>query len=208
MTALDSGGLSMQDPRLAVFKVGKPVCLIGPDGQHWELEEIEALPGYLERRLPPGSTVFANNGVGDNLFLEPDSSAVMIYWHEGSEIDQYASHPEELLPNRKRPPSEHGPVFYSERIHDDRVQVLVGDHVEIKLWLFFWRGWQSSRIYYVPGLSPKNPSLEHGGLAWVAGMRRVPYPGLGVVASWQTRSITTQVARMATSSSPSATSMP
>ncbi len=52
--------------------------------------------------------------------------------------------------------------------HDSQTQVLVGDHVEFKLGLFFWRGWQPGRIYYVPGISPKNSELEYNGLTWVA----------------------------------------
>lgn len=52
--------------------------------------------------------------------------------------------------------------------HGAQVPVLVGDHVEFKLGLFFWRGWQPGRVQYVPGLSPKNPELEFNGLTWVA----------------------------------------
>ena len=49
-----------------------------------------------------------------------------------------------------------------------RIPVLVGDHVETKIWLFFWKGWQPARIWFVPGISPSNPSLEYNGLSWVS----------------------------------------
>jgi len=52
--------------------------------------------------------------------------------------------------------------------HGTGVRVLVGDYVEFKLGLFFWRGWQAGRVQYVPGISPKNDELEFNALAWVA----------------------------------------
>jgi hypothetical protein len=57
-----------------------------------------------------------------------------------------------------------GPVCY----HGTKTSVLVGDHVEFKIGLFFWRGWQPGRVHYVPGISPKNDELEYNGLTWVA----------------------------------------
>lgn len=52
--------------------------------------------------------------------------------------------------------------------HGGSVAVLVGDHVEFRLGLLFWRGWQPGRVRYVPGISPKNDELEFNGLTWVA----------------------------------------
>ena len=52
--------------------------------------------------------------------------------------------------------------------HGTQTPVLVGDHVEFKLGLFFWRGWQAGRVKYVPGISPRNDELEFNGLTWVA----------------------------------------
>lgn len=49
-----------------------------------------------------------------------------------------------------------------------QTEVLVGDYVEVKVWLEFWRGWQPGRVWYVPGVSPQNPELEHHDLTWVA----------------------------------------
>lgn len=55
------------------------------------------------------------------------------------------------------------PITY----HGTAIEVLVGDHVEFKLWLFFWEGWQKGRVEYVPGISPKNSDLERDGMKWV-----------------------------------------
>ena len=52
--------------------------------------------------------------------------------------------------------------------HDTSTEVQVGDYVELKVWLFFWKGWQKGRVYYVPGISPKSNSLEYDGLSWVS----------------------------------------
>src|SRR5256885_637840 len=52
--------------------------------------------------------------------------------------------------------------------YNSKTEVLVGDHVEFKILLSFWRGWRRGRVYYVPGISPKNPELEFNGLTWVA----------------------------------------
>lgn len=51
--------------------------------------------------------------------------------------------------------------------HKTDTEVLVGDHVELKVWAAFWRGWIPGRVLYVPGRSPKNDDMEHNGLTWV-----------------------------------------
>lgn len=53
------------------------------------------------------------------------------------------------------------------RYHQTDTQVLIGDHVEFKLGLFFWKGWQKGRTYYVPGLSKEDETLEHNRLLMV-----------------------------------------
>ena len=55
------------------------------------------------------------------------------------------------------------PVTY----HKSHMEVLVGDHIEFKSWIAFWRGWISGRVHYVPGRSPKNPEMEFNGLTWI-----------------------------------------
>ena len=44
--------------------------------------------------------------------------------------------------------------------YNTQTEALPGDHVEFKVWAAFWRGWQPGRVYYVPGISPKTPSLS------------------------------------------------
>ncbi|QWV93566.1 DUF4926 domain-containing protein [Geomonas oryzisoli] len=56
------------------------------------------------------------------------------------------------------------PVTY----YNTSTKVQIGDYVELKVWLFFWKGWQKGRVYYVPGVSPKSDSLEYDGLSWVS----------------------------------------
>ena len=51
--------------------------------------------------------------------------------------------------------------------YDSDTQVLIGDHVELKPGLFFGKGWQKGRIYYVPGLSKEDDALEHNRLMMV-----------------------------------------
>jgi hypothetical protein len=52
--------------------------------------------------------------------------------------------------------------------YNTETQVLVGDHIEFKIWVALWRGWQPGRVHYVPGISPKNPELERDGMLWVS----------------------------------------
>jgi hypothetical protein len=64
--------------------------------------------------------------------------------------------------------------------YNTQTEVLIGDHVEFKVWIQFWRGWQPGRVYYVPGISPKNPELERDGMAWVS----IHSPRGGQVGIW------------------------
>ena len=56
------------------------------------------------------------------------------------------------------------PVTY----YESEIPVLVGDYVEFKIGLLFWKGWQPGRVYYVPGISPPNSDLESDDLSWVS----------------------------------------
>ena len=72
--------------------------------------------------------------------------------------------------------------------HKSDVEVLVGDHIQLKVWVEFWRGWISGRVYYVPGRSLKNSELEHGGLTWVG----VHYDGrkqAGIIVMHETQQL-------------------
>ncbi len=70
----------LRDPerRLGPLVEKRPRYLEGPDGDRWQLE--------IERDLrvvglPAGALVFANNGVGDHLFLSSDHDPVMLFRH-------------------------------------------------------------------------------------------------------------------------------
>jgi hypothetical protein len=147
------------DHRLDPLRQRKSRRLEGPNGEEWRLEIEAGMPPWLARCFPPDALVFANNGYGDHLFLVPDSSAVMVFWHEGHETAGYCPI-DELLPNKKRPPSQHGPIGY----FDTEQQVMIGDRVFIRYWLFFSG---HGTVTYVPGFSPLKRELERDGLAWV-----------------------------------------
>jgi hypothetical protein len=66
--------------------------------------------------------------------------------------------------NKEFKPRDGYPII---RYHDSDTQVLIGDHVEFKLGLLFWKGWQKGRIYYVPGLSKEDGTYEHNRLRMV-----------------------------------------
>lgn len=143
-------------PRLAPLLRRRPPHLEGPDGEQWEIEFDEGPANHL----PDGALIFAANGVGDELFLLPDEPGVLVFWHDGAEIAPYSPTVKELRPDHQRPPSDHGPVAY----FGGQTPVRLGDRVRIRYWLFFK---DTGTITYVPGVSPKKPSLECDGLAWV-----------------------------------------
>lgn len=43
----------------------------------------------------------------------------------------------------------------------------MGDRVETRFWLLFYRFRKRGRVVYIPGLSQANHEFEHGGLKWV-----------------------------------------
>ncbi len=136
--------------------------LEGPaDGEVWTVDLEPGLAGWMTAPLPDGALVFAANGVGDHLFLSPEEDAVMVFRHEGGEVDRYCDRLEELDPGRERRASDHPPVRY----HGSGEAVRLGDRVEVRYRLFFKA---TGRVIYVPGVSPRRPALERDGLAWVA----------------------------------------
>ena len=135
----------------------------------WEAAIEYPVPAYLQKHLASNSVIIANNGCGDFLFLtgaeakEHGASSygtkVLVYWHEGPEIETFADDLASLTNPPEPIPSDHGPVYYS----DGATQVLIGDHVYARDILFRYE----ARVVYVPGVSKRNRELEHGGLAWV-----------------------------------------
>jgi len=155
------------DSRLEPLRQRRSRRLQGPDATEWRLEIEVDPPDWLARCFPEDALIFASNGYGDSLFLTAGSTAVMVFWHEGHVTEEYCCSLEDLLPNRQRPPSDHGPILY----HGTQDQVLLGDYVFSRYWLFF-RGYGT--VKYVPGISPLKRELERDGLAWV----RINMPGV------------------------------
>src|ERR1051326_7048247 len=121
---------------------------IETDTDEWTVS-IKSPPRYLSQALPPGSVLIADNGVGDHLFLTPESAnstslshKVHVYWHEGPEIVVLADDLDALL-NPQAPTATKGPpVLYA----DGQTPVLVGDEVRARN--FFIR--RPARVVYVP----------------------------------------------------------
>jgi hypothetical protein len=128
--------------------------------------DVEIPPGYLQKSLPAGSALIANNGVGDHLFLVPDPTnhavlahMVRVFWHERHRFEVIA----EAISSLTNPPAptvtKRPPVLYHDRI----ITVKLGDEVTARN--FFLR--RPGRVVYVPGISKKNRDMEFNGLCWV-----------------------------------------
>jgi len=126
----------------------------------WRLQIEQNKPEWLARCFPESALKFANNGYGDHLYLLPDSQSVMVFWHEGQVHEPYCANIVDLLPNKRRPPSQHGPVTY----FGTNEVVQLSDRVFVKYWLFFSG---QGTVTYVPGVSNLRRELERDGLAWV-----------------------------------------
>jgi hypothetical protein len=145
------------------------------------LVEVERPRKEIERFLPAGAVVLANNGCGDFLFLQPSATATSqlspvthIYWHEGPEIE-ILSPDIGLLAKPPDSPSEAPQPLYA-----DGSPVLPGDHVELRVWVRLFRK-VAGTVVYVPGISKRRPQLERGGMSWVG--IRLDDSGT-VVGSW------------------------
>jgi hypothetical protein len=57
---------------------------------------------------------------------------------------------------------EHGQVRYFDGV----IPVLIGDHVEVRGLVLFFRK-KTGRVVYVPGISKPHSEMEHNGLTWV-----------------------------------------
>lgn len=165
---------SLPKPLVEFLRMG--TMTFEADGEEWtvEVEDVGALPTALEKEYA-NALVFANNGVGDLLFLLPQSRAaepvtdgaslafgerVFLFRHEGVEVEA----PPASLGDILRPPqvgsSDHPKVVY----FGSNRPIRPGDIVELKLWLVVK---QKGEVTYVPGTSKKKSSMERDGLAWV-----------------------------------------
>ncbi len=141
-------------------------------GEHCEWK-LEAEPSStLSEEIVDGAVhIFANNGFGDYLFLKKKRGSdgfdgeVFEFLHEGPEINRLSEDLETLLGLKARPPSADG---YPQAVYETGELVRLGDHVQIKVWVEFWKGWQDGVVEYVPGVSNTSLEYEHGGLKEIA----------------------------------------
>lgn len=162
----------VEDELLALLpEAAKTLLLAGPrtleteDGE-WKIE-IHRPPEDLSPYLPCGAVVVTNNGYGDFLFLQPSapaaeelSPATYVYWHEGPEIKLLSSD----LALLGKPAS--APSAATKPRYDNGEPVLVGDHVELRVWVKLFRKLPGT-VVYVPGISKRRPQMGHDALTWV-----------------------------------------
>lgn len=131
----------------------------------WEVQVCRP-PREIERLVPSGAVVLANNGYGDFLFLQPGpesndqlSPTTYVYWHEGPQVEVFSPDLQQLIDLPEKPSSAQ--AFYA-----DGTPVMLDDRVELRVWVKLFRKLPGT-VVYVPGLSKRWSQMEHGGLAWV-----------------------------------------
>lgn len=140
------------------------------DGYEWKFE-IEENVEHVEEFVGESILIFANNGFGDYLFLKANKdngsydTTAFEYFHETPEINEIGEDIEILLGLKQAPPSKDN---YPQAIYQTGEIIEIGDHVQYKVWVEFWKGWQDGTVIYVPGISKKNPKYEYNGLKWIA----------------------------------------
>jgi len=136
----------------------------------WKLK-FKASSECIEKIIGSPVCIFANNGFGDYLFLKKKRNEdefgedVFEFFHEGPEINPVAESLNSFLGLKERPPSAD---TYPKAVYDTGELVQLADHVQVKVWAEFWKGWQDGVVDYVPGDSNRKPQHERGGLKWVA----------------------------------------
>jgi len=141
----------------------------GEDGAEWKLK-IEANASFVEKIAGCQVLIFANNGYGDYLFLRKQADSikdktVFIFYHETQEIGEWKESLRILLELDTREPSKDS---YPRAVYESGEPVYLGDIVQFKTWLFFWKGWMKGTVQYVPGISPRKPQHEYNGLKWLS----------------------------------------
>lgn len=127
-------------------------------GYEWKVE-VE-IYNEIIKSLSEGATAFANNGLGDYLFLKDVSlndSLPIVYefWHDGPQILKSVEDFLTIIGLRVRNKSNIAVPKYES---GDTMQI--GDIVQYKGFLRKKTG----EITYVPGVSKKDPNLEHDGI--------------------------------------------
>ncbi len=148
---------------------GVEIFVVQNSDWEWKLK-IEGSDARIEALVGSPVCVFANNGYGDLLFLTLDEETsaygkrVHEYLHEGPEINGIDEDLNSMLGLKERSRSTDD---YPMARYDTGKPVKLGDTVNFKTWIEFWKGWQNGVVKYVPGLSPLNPRHERDGLKWV-----------------------------------------
>jgi hypothetical protein len=135
------------------------------DDGDWQIDIKPAEESHLRQVLPQGSVIIANNGCGDYLYLKIKSNGeispqVNVFWHEEQRSELFSEHVKNLTQPPPSIPSKCSAVLY----HDSSTPVEIGDEVSARDLIIFRR---EGRVYYVPGISKKNRSMEFNGLCWV-----------------------------------------
>lgn len=141
----------------------------GEDGAEWKLK-VETDASFVEKIVGCQVLIFANNGYGDYLFLHKESDSiqddkVFAFYHETKEVGDRNESLRIVLGLETLEPSKDS---YPRAVYESGQHVNLGDKVQFKAWLFFWKGWMEGTVEYVPGISPRNHQHEYDGLKWLS----------------------------------------
>jgi hypothetical protein len=155
-------------PKALQLAIEKKIQFFDGENCEWKLDLTDSID-TIDQLAGAPILIFANNGCGDYLFLKESNGgygdSVYEYFHEEQKIYDVPDALDTLLGVRERDPSRDR---YPKAIYESGEEVLLGDAVQVKTLLLFWRGWRDGVVDYVPGISRKKNELEHGGLKWVS----------------------------------------
>lgn len=144
------------------------VSFFAGENCEWKLELAESDEVIIKLAGAP-IIVFANNGYGDYLFLKENQGkyedCVYEYFHEEQKIYVVDEALDTLLGIKEKAPTHD---VYPKAIYESGEDVCLGDVVQVKALMLFWRGWQEGVVEYVPGFSKKRNELENNGLKWIS----------------------------------------
>jgi hypothetical protein len=127
----------------------------------WDIK-FEEIPKFLEKDIPKEFVIIANNGGGDYLLIRKEQLAsenaeVFVLWRESKHVEIIIKDLNEHLSSFKRPSQLPGIKYCTGE------DVSLGDEVIVE-GIFSQK---EGKVFYVPGISKKNPEFENGGLVWV-----------------------------------------
>ena len=151
------GPPTLNTPKLILEAQKKGIEYFMSDDCEWKLD-VTGQNKYVEETVGHHVLTFADNGYGDYLFLKVGDDAVYEFCHEGPEVVVLNEPLSTLLGLEERLPSK-GPMPR----YVDGQEVQLGDLVQIRRW---WKK-HDGEIVYVPGISRRQPELEHGGIGMI-----------------------------------------